>query len=373
LAVQQLKDGRWIVEYRDESKKCGRTREYFGRGLEGERKARARNDDLDLGSYTRRTRTAQSIKFENLSEDYLQAKAGIMEKTSMDAIYYKLESIILPEIGHLQAIRITPRRMDQYVSKRLKQNVTVWTGPEGNKKRKIVLDENGDPRKISRSTVHREVTDIMAILNWAVKREYIKHNPLANYEKPKRDDTIIDPPTIKEIEALLKHSSDHLRRCILISFYTGLRPGQKELLSLQWDAVDLRSKTIQIRSSRKGGPRSRLVPIHPSLLKFLKKWKIQDKGKPSPEIITYQNKPIKRIKKAFSAAKKRAGITRRLRIYDFRHSFATTVLGKDGDLKSASEIMGHSRTETTMQIYQHTNTKLHRKTINKLPELNLPD
>jgi hypothetical protein len=26
-----------------------------------------------------------------------------------------------------------------------------------------------------------------------------------------------------------------------------------------------------------------------------------------------------------------------------------------------------------MQIYQHTNTKLHRRTINKFPELNLPD
>ena len=35
--------------------------------------------------------------------------------------------------------------------------------------------------------------------------------------------------------------------------------------------------------------------------------------------------------------------------------------------------MGPSRTETTMQIYQHTNTKLHRKTTNELPKLNLPD
>jgi len=105
----------------------------------------------------------------------------------------------------------------------------------------------------------------------------------------------------------------------------------------------------------------------------LKKLIIQDKDKINSGFITYRDRPVKRIKKAFNAAKKRAGINRRLRIYDFRHSFATTVLGEEGDLKSASEIMGHSRTETTMQIYQHTNTKLHRKTINKLPEINLPD
>jgi len=101
--------------------------------------------------------------------------------------------------------------------------------------------------------------------------------------------------------------------------------------------------------------------------------RIQVKDKNILEIITYQGRPVKRIKKVFNAAKKRAGINRRLRIYDFRHCFATTVLGEEGDLKSASEIIGHSRTETTMQIYQHTNTKLHRKTINKLPELNLPE
>jgi site-specific recombinase XerD len=81
--------------------------------------------------------------------------------------------------------------------------------------------------------------------------------------------------------------------------------------------------------------------VQNSGIKFLKKWKIQDKDKKTSEIITYRDRPVKRIKKAFNAAKKRAGINRRLRIYDFCHSFATTVLGEEGDLKSASEIMGH--------------------------------
>ena len=373
MSVHQLKDGRWIVQYRDKSKKSGYSRKYFGRGLEGEKQARSRNDELDLGSYTRRTPRASSPKFEDLANEYITAKLGTMEATSMDALFYKLNGVILPEIGHLQAGKLSPGRMDKYVAKRLQQNVTVWTGHQKNRKRKILLDENGAQRKITRSTVHREISDIIAILNWGVKREYIKSNPLANYEKPKRDDEIIDPPTLNEIQDLIKHSADHLRRCLLISFYTGLRPGEKELLSLKWTSVDLEAKTILVRSSRKGGPRSRLVPIHPAFLKMLKRWKKQDKDKKAPEIVTYSGRPVQRIKTAFNAAKKRAGITRRLRIYDFRHAFASTVLGESGDLKSASEIMGHSRIETTMQIYQHTNTKLHRKTINKLPELTLPD
>jgi len=37
MAVKELKDGRWIVYYRVPGKKS-KKREYFGRGLEGQRK-----------------------------------------------------------------------------------------------------------------------------------------------------------------------------------------------------------------------------------------------------------------------------------------------------------------------------------------------
>jgi len=67
------------------------------------------------------------------------------------------------------------------------------------------------------------------------------------------------------------------------------------------------------------------VPIHPTPLKFFKKRRLEDKDKKAREIITYRGRPVQRIKKAFYAAKKRTGINSRLRIYDFRHSLATTV------------------------------------------------
>ena len=95
MSVHQLKDGRWNVQYRDKSKKSGYTREYFGRGLEAEKKARARNDELDLGSYTPRTQPEQSPTFEDLVDNYMVAKSGSMEKISVQALKYKLEGIIL--------------------------------------------------------------------------------------------------------------------------------------------------------------------------------------------------------------------------------------------------------------------------------------
>jgi len=74
---------------------------------------------------------------------------------------------------------------------------------------------------------------------------------------------------------------------------------------------------------------------------------------------------------SFDTAKKKAGIVRRLRPYDFRHAFATYALKNSADLKATSEILGHSRTDTTTRIYQHVDTDMKRDVIDRLPPLNL--
>lgn len=338
MAVYQLKDGRWIVQYRDKVSKRYR-REYFGRGLEGEKNARARNEEFDF-QYTRRKLPESSPLFSDLANSYLLVGQGRMEPSTINSLIYKLQGVILPELGHIQAIRLTDHIIDLYVSRRLK--------------------------KVKRVTVHREISDIQAILNWSVKRKYISHNPIAGYQKPKRDDEIIQPVTVAECRRLLQCAPEHLKRALTISWYTGLRPGVSELFGLTWDNIDWEQQTILIRSAKKKGPASRTIPIHPAFMIFLKKW--QKEGG-SGRIITYLGRPVKSIKKSFRTAKRNAGITRRLTPYAFRHAFATNVLALGADLKATSEILGHSRQDTTMRIYQHTNIAIRRDVILKLPSL----
>jgi integrase len=104
----------------------------------------------------------------------------------------------------------------------------------------------------------------------------------------------------------------------------------------------------------------------------LRAWYKKD-ATPDGLVIHYQGSRITTIKTSFATAKRKAGITRRLRPYDFRHAFAMYTLGGGVDLKSTSEIQGHSRSDTTSKIYQHTDLGLHRRTINKLPPLDIPD
>ncbi|MCP4568369.1 MAG: site-specific integrase [FCB group bacterium] len=368
MSYHKLNDGRWYVQYTDPSKKSGRARRYCGRGPAGEKKAVTENDRLNPGPYRKKQARAAGPTFAEIADAYFKAKIGTIENSSYNCLYYKLTGVILPLVGHVPAQRLTPSRMDQYVAKRLKAARTVTTGAKtGKQKKKPLLDDTGKPKTIKRSTVHREISDIVAILNWSVSRQYIKVNPLAGYKKPKRDDEIISPPTLSETRAIMSHAAEHLKRAISLSYYTGLRPGAVELLSLKWTDVDFDSCAIVIRSAKKNGLRSRTVPLKPAFIKTLKKWKAWDRD--NLYIIRYHGKPISSIKKAFAAAKHRAGITRRIRPYDLRHAFATGLLSAGSDLKSTSEMLGHSRPDTTVRIYQHTNLAQHRRTIENLPDL----
>jgi len=55
---------------------------------------------------------------------------------------------------------------------------------------------------------------------------------------------------------------------------------------------------------------------------------------------------------------------------DDHHGAAATGMLKEGaDLKSVSQLLGHTRTDTTTRHYQHTDTAMHREAVNRLPEI----
>jgi len=344
MPLHQLKDGRWIVQYVNPDPPPRLKREYFGRGDLAERRARERDRELGGSGSGRKSAPRRSgLAVETLVNGYLAARRGRMEDTTLDRLLYKLAAAILPAFGHLDARSLTPARMDGYVNDRLRQG-------------------------LRRTTVNGEVTYVKAVLNWALEAGHLKSHPLERYRAPSRDDEPIQPATRAETEALLREAAPHLARALTLSYYTGLRPGRQELFRLRWTDIDWDLKTLHIRSARKHGPPSRTVPIHDGLLEVLRAWNRSDENK-AGLIITFRGRPVSSLKTAFATAKKRAGITRRLPLYAFRHAFATNLLAAGADLKATSEILGHTRTDTTTRVYQHTNLTQRRTAVSKLPKL----
>lgn len=337
MSVHQLKDGRWFVQYRVDGKI---KREYYGRGSGAERQAKNRDVELDS---LKHNNILKSPTFAVLTVDYLSAKAASIEPSTAKILVYKLQANLLPEFGKTEALKITKERVDQFVQKRLLQG-----------------------RKPS--TIHREITDIQAIMNHAVERHLISHNPLVGYKKPRLDPEIVTPPTLSEMKEIDKHAPDHLRRALKIIFYTGARPG-REITSITWSNVNWDNDSIRIISARKHGLKYRDVPICDAFKTLLEKWFEEDKKQKDMNIIHYRGGPIISLRKAWRNTKKRAGITRAIIPYSYRHAFVSMLLDSGADLKSVSEMVGHSSPTLTLRVYQHTNKAMHQKAIEKLPDM----
>ncbi|MGH9966908.1 MAG: tyrosine-type recombinase/integrase, partial [Pyrinomonadaceae bacterium] len=71
----------------------------------------------------------------------------------------------------------------------------------------------------------------------------------------------------------------------------------------------------------------------------------------------------------FKVALVRAGLPKRIRLYDLRHTCATLLL-KDGEhIKVVSERLGHSNVRMTLEIYVHVLPGMQRDAANRIESL----
>ena len=345
MAVGLRKDGRWIAYYRD--KRTGKVvHEYFGRGPAGELAARQRSDEIVFSR--RKQRRPTGLCFHELARVYLENHQ--FNANSQQQLAIRLAANILPFFGDLPAGAITSKDLDDYVRRR---RSAVWFR---HGKRHVGVKD---------ATISRELTDVKAILNFAVRRSppLIPYNPVAAYQKPGENDLArIQPPTPDETQAILAAAAPHLVRAIRLAWFTGIRPGASELLSLTWDRVHFDRGVMVVTGAEKGKKLARLrsVPIHEALLPDLAAWCQADAGK--GHVVHYRGRAIRCIRHAWAEAKKRAGITRRLRPYDLRHCFVTAALESGADVGALARIVG-SRPETLQRFYQHVSKDLEKRTV----------
>ncbi len=343
MSVHCLPDGRWICTIPKGTLpgQTKQTKEYFGRGPEGERKARARNLELGIGVPVARRVT--SMSFGELAGEYLLAREKTTTKSTFESLIYKVNHVILPVLGHLQAHEVNHQSLDKFVAHRQRQEV-------------------------KNRTIRDDLTYIKAILNFGVTSHRITTSFAAGYAPPRNDQEKIRPPSREELQAIIDQAAPHVQRAIWVAYFTGCRPGPRELFSLTWRDVDFFNQSITITSAEKGGLASREVDLAPRFLEMLKQWQADDEksGQPVKYIIHYAGGPVKSIRKGFEAAMRRAGITRRLRRYDLRHMTATEMLAAGVPLKTVSEILGHKSIVQTADTYSHVRSPEKRKAVEQL-------
>lgn len=161
---------------------------------------------------------------------------------------------------------------------------------------------------------------------------------------------------------------------ILICLYTGLRLG--ELVALKWQNVDFKNKIIYIEKSvgtisqnhklltiedtPKTTSSIRVIPISKQLLEILK---VLKQYTSCEYVVCSRNgKQLqpRAYQKAFEDLLKKLKI-RHYSFHSLRHTFATRLLENKVDIKTISELMGHSSPTITLNRYVHTNLQNKRK------------
>lgn len=221
---------------------------------------------------------------------------------------------------------------------------------------------------ISKTYVYHQLSRLRSVLLWAYNNEYISSMPAVKVGSPVYQKFI--PPTMEEVEKLLIVSPPHLVRVVILGAYIGLRVGESELLAITWDKVDLANASLLVDTSKKNTHQPwRQVPIRSDLLPIFKEWYEEDKKSNINYLVHFKGQAVKSIKTTWKTACKNAGIERKIRPYDLRHTFATQLIKEGVDVGTVANLMGHSSPQMVYKHYQHVLTEQKISAVESLPKI----
>ena len=169
---------------------------------------------------------------------------------------------------------------------------------------------------------------------------------------------------------------------ILICLNTGIRIG--ELCALKWKNIDLDKKILYVNNTLqrvydkkqkktkiiidvpKTAKSIRQIPISNKLYEILKT--IKNKYNDDNFFLTGSSEKFiepRNYQKYFKNVLRKCRI-KSYKFHTLRHTFASNCIEVGMDVKSLSEMLGHSSVEITLNKYVHSNYKLQKKYLEKL-------
>lgn len=254
--------------------------------------------------------------------------------------------------------------------------------------------ENKSAGRLSPRIIHLMHQVINGALKQAVRENLISINPAEHTTRPGLKYKEMQPLNSDEVNRYLEAAKgDRLYPAFLLELTTGARRG--ELLAVRWDCLDLANGTLAIKSTLarvrlvdKGSsellfsePKTesgkRIIPLMPEVIQELKKHKARQNEEKLFFGQAYQDnnlvfctevgKPIepRNFFRLHTKILKKAGLPH-VRFHDLRHTFATIILQEGENPENLRDLLGHSKTSTTLDLYCHSTMDGKKKAISRL-------
>jgi integrase len=197
----------------------------------------------------------------------------------------------------------------------------------------------------SNATINRYLALLSAVFNLCKKRRInIPDVNIRDFMLKEKAENIKYIPNWETMDKIINAASDHLKPIILFALYTGLR--KSDILELKWEDIQGDRIIVQVKDCSHDGGKTHFVDIFPALQELL-----DNQPRINNYIFTYKGERIKDIKTAWHTALKKANV-KYVNFHTLRHTCATWILQRTGNLKLVQQTLGHSDMRVTSK-YAH--------------------
>lgn len=326
--------------------------------------------DINNGTYVKPCKMTL-IKF--FDDRYLDYYAYI--NLSSETIYKHTQELrhwVFPKVGYMKLTDFTPFIWANFFS---------WLSKQKSEETKKVL---------SQGTVDRIFAVLCSVFRCAKKWQYVKTNSVqacrSEYTKKKRkkaQQSHVAERCLSYNEAFklidsLEHEDLKYQLIIHFAIVGGLR--RSEILGIKWSNVDFSSNIVHITQSSLQTPnygyeegnlktpasyRSLYMPS--TTMELLKKYKSITPNTDN-DFVFVNNRGARigqrlcpgTVTRWFRNFREKNGLPKEVPLHGLRHTSATILIAEGVNITNVSSRLGHSRVDTTLDVYSHALTDIDR-------------
>lgn len=363
--IRKRKDGRWEARYSqsegpDGAKKYGSV---YGKTYQ---EVKHKREQIIANNHTK-PKKENTLLFGDILALWQESNRIRLKEASISRYQNLIDMHILPDLGNKPMHQISATTINRFLTKKLQAGR---------------LDQSGG---LSPSYVRSIALIIDAAISFGVTENMCipLQSKIVKPSITKKELAVLGEDKQAILENELLDNMDEVKLMIYITLYTGIRIG--EVCALRWEDIDLQTKVLSVRHTisriwleenqkkksklivgpPKSASSSRCIPICSKLYGILCNFQSKTNqgyilknsvnGFISPRTFEYRYKAI--LKKCNIEA---------VNYHTLRHTFATRCIERGVDLKSLSEILGHSGVSITLNTYVHSSMALKRLQIEKL-------
>lgn len=381
-SITLRKDGRWHgrIEYN------GKIQNFYSKT--GGKKQEV-VDKLNSYKVMMNSPDSNKEKFDMPIDEYIghwlaNVQSNKLKPTSYDRLECTINNHVIPKIGYHTLRELTSRQIQEELIN------------------EMFKPKNPNAKPSSRSSIKKAYDAINALYKYAITVRQIDYNPCNAVEIPavhkfdKKEIRWFNDDEIKEFKetCLLKYSNGSyvfpLGYGFIFMMNTGIRLG--EALALKWTNIDFEKKEAHIITNMvmavdrktedkkrvqinqeflKTKHSNRIIPLNSTAINALNEIKnIRFFGDDSFILCTAdgtQNK-VRNFCRTFESIIKRTKL-KDCGVHTLRHTFASSLFRKNCDVKTVSQLLGHSDVGVTYNTYLHIIKEQKIAAINSIDEI----